>query len=107
MELQKKALEGDSRLEARSEDGRIRFQLQETHGLGENFRPIAVSANSLFLSCDVGRDVVPSVETIFSNQPRFLSRGACDEPRKAIYHGSSISMGSHQRHVMLCELDFE
>ena len=41
-ELQKKALEGDSRLEAREtgEDGRRRFQLQETHGVGENFRPI-------------------------------------------------------------------
>ena len=49
------------------EDVRRRFQPQETHGVGENFRPIPVPENSV-LSCDVGRDVVSSVETTFSNQ---------------------------------------
>ena len=38
-ELQKKALEGDSRLEARDrvKMGERRFQFQETYGVGENF----------------------------------------------------------------------
>ena len=49
------------------EDGRGRFQLQETHGVGENFRPIPVPESGV-LSGDVGRDVVSSVETTFSNK---------------------------------------
>ena len=61
--LQKKALEG----QRTGEDGRRRFQLQETHGVGENFRPIPVPENSV-LSYDVGHDVVSSVGTTLSNQ---------------------------------------
>ena len=72
IELQKKALKGDGKLEARGEDGTRRFQLQKTHGVGENLRTIPVPENSV-LSCDVGRDVVSSVGTTFSIQPEFLS----------------------------------
>ena len=39
--------------------------------MGENFRPIPIPENSI-LSCDVGRDVVSSVEITFSKQPGVL-----------------------------------
>ena len=105
--LQKKALEG----QRTGEDGRRRFQLQETHGVGENFRPIPVPENSV-LSCDVGHDVVSSVGTtlsnqIFSSQPGFLSkspRESVRRPRKTVCLGSSISMRSHQCHVTRLKL---
>ena len=57
------------------ENGRRRFQLQETHGVGENFRPIPVPESSV-LRCDVERDVVSSVGTAFSTQPEFLSKSS-------------------------------
>ena len=41
--------------------------------MGENFRSIPVPENSV-LNCGVGRDVVSSVGTTFSNQPEFLSQ---------------------------------
>ena len=46
------------------EDGTRRFQLQKTYGVGENLRTISVPESSV-LSCDVGCDVVSSVETNF------------------------------------------
>ena len=44
------------------EDGTRRFHFQKTHGVGENLRTIPVPESSV-LRCDVGRDVVSSVET--------------------------------------------
>ena len=52
-----------------SEDGRRRFQFQEAHGVGENYRSIPVPESSV-LNTAVGRDVVSSVETTFSISDR-------------------------------------
>ena len=58
------------------EDGTRRLQLQKTHGVGERTIPVP---ESIVLSCDIGRDVISSVETTFSkqtfsHQPGFLSK---------------------------------
>ena len=73
IELQKKALEGDSRLEARE---RVKMGEEDSSSrrrtdVGEDFRPITVPENSVLSG--VQRDVVSSVGTTFSNQPGFLS----------------------------------
>ena len=73
-ELQKKALEGDSRLEARErvkmgeEDSSSRRRTEWERILDRS----PFLKNSV-LSCGVQRDIVSSVETAFSNQPGFLS----------------------------------
>ena len=76
IELQKKALEGDSRLEARE---RVKMGEEDSSSRRrtewENFRPIPVPESGV-LSCDVGRDVVSSVGTTFSNQPGPLSKSS-------------------------------
>ena len=75
IELQKKVLGRRQSIGSQrtGEDGRRRFQLQETHGVGENLRPIPVPESGV-LSGDVGRDVVSSVETTFSNHPGNFSK---------------------------------
>ena len=102
IELQKKALEGDSRLEAREtgENGTRRFQLQETHGVGENFRPITVPESSV-LSCDVSRDVVSSVGTAFSNQPGLQ----VFEGERAMTQGNNLLEKFHLNEIPLTPRD--